>query len=854
MQNKFGRYLIMEKLLVVDGNSIINRAFYGIRPLTTSYGLHTNAIFGMINILLKHIDALHPDHCAIAFDLKSPTFRHKMYADYKAGRRAMPEELAMQFAPAKECASALGFTLISKEGYEADDILGTLASQAAGQGVEAYIVTGDRDSLQLINDTTTVLLETNKGTVTFDRTHFIDEYGVTPEQFVDVKALMGDASDNIPGVAGIGEKTALKYISKFGSLDGLYAGLDSAGFTPAMLAKLTSGHESALMSKQLATICRDVPGLPDISELADGQLDRSAARELFVRLEFAGFIKRFDLGDGQTADSAQDGEEDLSESASVHELDGASLIGLSCEKIALDFSGDSILLCDGSKVYRYNGSAAELSGFLEKHKIICHDCKNIYKKLNAYGVLWRNCFVDTMLAAYVVNSNDSSFELPRLVMEHLGQVLNDKIPAVRYIMQLEPVLIEKVSQSGQDKLLYDIEMPLAAVLCDMEQAGFHVDCSGISDYGERLSQVAHELEERIYYRAGGEFNINSPKQLGEVLFVRLGLPVDKKTKTGFSTGAEILNKLRPYHPIIEDILEYRQVTKLKSTYVDGLLKVADSDARVHTNFKQTGTATGRLSSTDPNLQNIPVRTELGRELRRFFVPKNEKYVLIDADYSQIELRLLAAISGDENMIGAFLSGADIHTSTAATVFGVPPEDVTPELRKRAKAVNFGIMYGIGEYSLSQDLGISVSQAKRYIADYLASYPAIDAYLKTTIRRAYEDGFVTTIFGRRRYIAELSSQKHQLRAFGERVAMNSPIQGSAADIIKLAMINVERRLRQSGIDAKLILQVHDELIIEANCDCADEARTILREEMEGAVSLPVPLTVDVEQGDSWFECK
>ncbi len=615
-----------------------------------------------------------------------------------------------------------------------------------------------------------------------------------------------------------------------------------------MHAKLSAGRDSAFMSRKLAKICREVPDMPAPSSLGDGQLDRPAARELFTRLEFSGFIKRFGLENGADGDSESEAE------VSFTELDGAALLELKCEKIALDMQGEDILLCDGERVYRYVGTLQDLGEFLSGHQIACHDCKNIYKKLDKIGALWRTCAVDTMLAAYVVNSGDSSFDLPRLVMEHLGKVMDERIPAVSYVMQLEPVLVEKVRGSGQEKLLYDIEMPLAAVLCDMEQIGFRIDYAGIEKYGERLSQIAHELEERIFYHAGGEFNINSPKQLGEVLFVRLGLPVDKKTKTGFSTGAEILNKLRPYHPIIEDILDYRQVTKLKSTYVDGLLKVADSTAHVHTNFKQTGTATGRLSSTDPNLQNIPVRTELGRELRRFFVPRDERYVLIDADYSQIELRLLAAISGDENMISAFLSGADIHTSTAATVFGVSPDEVTPELRKRAKAVNFGIMYGIGEYSLSQNLGISVAQAKRYIGDYLASYPAIDTYLKQTIRRAYEDGYVTTIFGRRRYITELASSKHQLRAFGERVAMNSPIQGSAADIIKIAMINVEKRLRDSGIDAKLILQVHDELIIEASRECADEARAILREEMEGAVDLPVPLTVDVEQGECWFDCK
>ncbi len=843
----------MKKLLIVDGNSIINRAFYGIRPMTTSYGLHTNAVYGIINILSKHVESVKPDACAAAFDLKAPTFRHKLYAEYKAGRHAMPEELAVQFAPARECVEALGFSLISREGYEADDVLGTLSARAAEQGIEAYIVTGDRDSLQLINDHVTVLLETNKGTVKFDRERFVAEYGVVPEQFVDVKALMGDNSDNIPGVPGIGEKTALKLISRFGSLDALYEQLDSSGLTAAMLSRLTLGHDAALMSRQLARICCDVPNMPELTTLRNGQLDRARVFELFTRMEFSGFIKRFAL---EAERPAEQGNEQCS--MNIGELDGDMLTAVTAESVALDIDGDGILLAwqdgDAARIFKYVGDADELNCFLNSHRIICHDCKKIYKKLENFGVLWRECAVDTMLAAYVVNSGDSSFELPRLVMEHLGEMISEHIPAVYYVLRLESVLIKKVCESGQEKLLYDIEMPLAAVLCGMEQAGVRIDCEGISAYGRRIEVVARELEERIYYLAGGAFNINSPKQLGEVLFDRLGLPVEKKTKTGFSTDAETLNKLRPYHPIIDDILDYRQVTKLRSTYVDGLLGVVDDSSCVHTNFKQTGTATGRLSSIDPNLQNIPIRTELGRELRRFFVTRDADHVLIDADYSQIELRLLAAISGDDNMISAFLSGADIHTSTAATVFGVEPETVTDELRKRAKAVNFGIMYGIGEYSLSQDLGISVAQAKRYIADYLASYPAIDAYLKQTIRHAYDDGYVTTLFGRRRYITELTSAKRPLRAFGERVAMNSPIQGTAADIIKIAMINVDRRLREEGLDAKLILQVHDELIIEASRECADRAQEILRVEMEGAVNLAVPLTVDIAQGDTWFECK
>ncbi len=844
----------MKKLLIVDGNSIINRAFYGIRPLSTSDGQPTNAIFGTVNILAKHIEARKPDYCAIAFDLREPTFRHEIFGDYKAGRRAMPEELAAQFDLAKECATALGFVPLSAVGYEADDILGTLARVAGEESnIKTYIVTGDRDSLQLIDSDTTVLLETNGGTVEFDDKKFIETYGVEPGQFVDIKALMGDSSDNIPGVPGIGEKTALKLISEYGSISAIYERLDSSGtdalpgVTPSLRAKLETGRESALLSRRLAEIEKNVPLDLEFDSLKMTGLNRERARELFLKLEFSAFIKRFGL------DAPVSEAERLPE---ITEIDARELAGISAEEIVFDYSGEEsahFVIYDGRMIYKYSGSPAPLGDFLEGRRVICYDCKRLYKILSGMGVHWRGCSFDVMLAAYVVNSSDSSFELPRLIIEYLGGICDENIPDAVSIMRLSVILDKAVKESGQAELMNNIELPLAGVLADMELSGFRIDLDGIREYGVQLDAVARELEERIYYLAGGEFNINSPKQLSEILFVRLGLPNSKKTKTGFSTSAEVLEKLRG-HPIIEDILDYRKVTKLKSTYVEGLLRVADQNSRVHTNFKQTGTATGRLSSTEPNLQNIPIRTELGRELRRFFVPRGHDYLLVDADYSQIELRLLASVSQDENMISAFLSGEDIHTSTAATVFGVSPSEVTPELRKRAKAVNFGIMYGIGEYSLSQDLGISVASAKHYIEGYLASFPQIDEYLKDTIKKAYESGYVTTMFGRRRYITELKAQNRNMRAFGERVAMNSPIQGTAADIIKIAMINVSRRLRESGIDARLILQVHDELLIEANRNCAEVAREILREEMERAAVLRVPLLVDVSMGETWLDCK
>lgn len=839
----------MKKLLVVDGNSIINRAFYGIRPLTTSYGQHTNAIYGMVNILLKHIESIKPDFCAVAFDLREPTFRHKMYSEYKAGRRAMPEELASQFDYAKKCCEMLGFTVVSVKGFEADDILGTYAKMAEDSGdVAAHIVTGDRDSLQLINKNTTVFLETNSGTVRFDRDKFVEVYGIEPNQFVDVKALMGDGSDNIPGVSGIGEKTAIKLVSEFGTLDRIFENYQESSLGKAVKAKLEVGRDNAYMSKDLATIVQNVPCEIDIFNLGDGIMDRESALELFEKLEFSGFIKRFAL-DTETTDSSV--EKVKIESIEIGENE---LNGITEEEIYLDYDvQNGFFILSGDKLFKYSGKIDSLINFLNEHIIVCYDCKHIYKIFAELGCNWRGCNLDVMLAAYVVNSGDSSFSMERLVMEYAGSIIDDNVPRVVYIKKISDLLRNAVANSGQNSLLYEIEMPLAAVLCDMELAGFKINKEGIESYGRTLETLARELAERIYFYAGGEFNINSPKQLGTVLFERLGLPCSKKTKSGYSTSADVLEKLKNY-PIVEDILDYRKVTKLKGTYTDGLQKVADTNNRVHTNFKQTGTATGRLSSTEPNLQNIPIRTDLGRELRRFFVPENENYVIIDADYSQIELRLLANISDDKNMIDAFLSGEDIHTSTASAVFGVHLDAVTSEHRKRAKAVNFGIMYGIGEYSLSQDLGISVAQAKRYIESYLASYPEIDAYLKDTIQQAYKDGYVTTIFGRRRYISELKAQNRNLKSFGERVAMNSPIQGSAADIIKIAMINVSRKLKECNIDARLILQVHDELLIEANKNCAAEAFEILKTEMENAVSLKVPLDVDIHIGENWFECK
>ena len=850
----------MKTLLCIDGNSILNRAFYGIRLLTAKDGTPTNALYGMINIFSKQIEEYKPDFAAVAFDLKAPTFRHKMYDAYKAGRHAMPDELRAQMPIAKEIVPMLGLHVLELEGYEADDILGTLAAMARdySEDCRALVLTGDRDSLQLIDANTNILLATNQDTLVMDRDAFFAKYGVEPEQFVDVKALMGDSSDNIPGVPGIGEKTALKLISEYGSLDGIYEQLPTAKHTPSVRAKLENGKDSAYLSQTLARICCQVPLHMTLDDLAYTGLDRTAAREMFTRLEFSGFIKRFglDKDDAPVSDApvAQESVADtpVAPDTCTDLTHVASLTDLSGDLIGFDYADGTATLTDGTHLLKYTGDLAALQAFLANKQVICYDCKTVYRALSAQGCDWHGCHFDVMLAAWVDDPGQGSYAPDRLTVAYLGEIYKPELPLALYALRMFAPLTQKLRESGQYALLMDIEMPLAAVLASMEDRGCMVDREGIARYGALLDAHVEQLEERIHFSAGGPFNINSPKQLGEVLFERLGLPAGKKTKTGYSTNAEVLEKLKKYHPIIEDILEYRQMTKLRSTYVEGLLAVADEQGRIHTTFKQTGTATGRLSSAEPNLQNIPIRTELGRELRRYFIPESSDYVLLDADYSQIELRLLAVISDDEAMKQAFIEGEDIHTATACRVFGVAPDQVTVELRKRAKAVNFGIVYGMGEFSLAEDLHISRAAAKEYIDGYMASYPGVSAYLSGVIKQAYEDGYVTTEFGRRRAIPELAAQNKNLKHFGERVAMNSPIQGTAADIIKIAMIRVDNALRKSGYDARLILQVHDELIVECHKDCRDEVLAMLKREMENAATFSVPMLVEAKWGKDWYD--
>jgi len=836
----------MKNLLVIDGNSILNRAYYGIRPLSTKDGIPTNAVYGFINIIKKHIDALDPAYIVCAFDLKAPTFRHKEYPLYKANRHPMPDDLAAQLPWAKDVARAMGIKVVELEGYEADDVIGTVCRMGDEGGVHSYALTGDRDSLQLITENTSVILVKTKEDIVYTPEKFKEDYGVTPREYIDVKALMGDSSDNIPGVKGIGEKTAFKLIADMHSLENLYDDLDSAGLGKSAREKIENGRDDAFMSRWLATIVKDAPIGATLEELKTPGADVPELEKLFLRLEFSALYKKFDFSSKKT--------EEKTVSPSVipeFEKGGAADVASMKGTVFAAVSDGSLYISDGEKYIEAEISADVISALAEK-QTVCHGLKTLCAALGTDDI---NCVFDTMLASYLLNPGSSAYPIDKTAFSYASLSVDpaDGAAVCAALVKLCPVMSEELERTGMTKLLHEIEIPLSKVLYGMEKTGMKVDGEGMTEYSAELAAERDSFKERIYALAGHEFNINSPKQLGEVLFEELGLPSRKKTKNGYSTDAETLESLKLYSPIIEDILSYRKCAKLISTYTDVLPHMLDEEGRVHTTFNQTGTATGRLSSNDPNLQNIPVRGELGKEIRRYFVAE-EGRVLIDADYSQIELRVLAEISGDENMRGAFISGTDIHTATASQVFGVPEFMVDSELRRRAKAVNFGIVYGIGAFSLSKDLGITKRQADEYIAGYLATYPKVDAYLKSTIASAKENGYTVTMFGRRRPIPELSSPKKQLQAFGERVAMNSPVQGSAADIIKIAMINVVRALRDEGLDARLIMQVHDELIVEASERDAARAAEILKREMEHTVETTVPMSVEISQGKTWLDAK
>lgn len=845
------------KLMILDGNSIVNRAFYGVRMLNAPDGTPSNAVYGFTAILQRLLEEQKPEAVCVAFDLKAPTFRHLEYDAYKAQRKPMPEELAVQIPILKELLDAMGIRRYELEGYEADDILGTAAAVCQREGWDCAIVTGDKDSLQLISAGTTVCnVKTRMGqteTINYTPALFREEYGFEPERMVDLKALMGDSSDNIPGVPGVGEKTALDLIRRYGTIDNIYAGLDSLDIKAGVRKKLREGEESARKSYWLATIARDIPIHFVPEENLWNRDYQPSLYPLMKRLGFSKFIEKWGLEpDSAPAGGAPAGMERI-------DAPDAGLLRRAIEKAervaVLPVEGlDSLEICDGERVYTaaWNSLGEEYNPLLRllfgpKTKKIGQNVKDLIGLLLKEGLPAEGFIFDTALAGYLLDATGSDYSPQRLSARWLG----GEQSGAEALYHLCGVLDGKLKELKMDELYYSIELPLCRVLADMEQAGFFVDRKALYEFGESLNGDIARLQEAIWGHAGHEFNINSPKQLGEVLFEQLMLPSGKKTKTGWSTNADVLEKLRGKHPIIEQVLEFRMLAKLKSTYADGLLKVISPDGRIHTSFQMTVTATGRLSSTEPNLQNIPVRRALGAQIRKMFVAA-PGMTLVDADYSQIELRLLAHISGDETMREAFLSGEDFHSVTASKVFNVPLSEVTPTLRSRAKAVNFGIVYGISAFSLAQDIGVWPSEAKTYMDAYMEKYHGVRDYMKNIVVQAREDGYVSTLFGRRRELPELKSSNFNMRSFGERVALNMPIQGTAADIIKLAMVNVQKRLSAEGMKSRLILQVHDELIVECPEGEADKAAEILRQEMENAVSLAVPLTVDVHAGHSWAE--
>ena len=833
------------KLMVLDGNSLVNRAFFGIKLLTTKDGRYTNAIYGFQNILLNLLAAHKPDAVAIAWDLRAPTFRHKAYDGYKATRHGMPEELAQQMPVLKELLTDLGFVQVSSEGWEADDILGTLAAACEAAGGTTLLATGDRDSLQLVDDDTTVLLATNKETISMDPAAIREKYGVEPPQLIDVKSLMGDSSDNIPGVPGIGEKTALALVAKFGTLENIYANLEDKAIKPGQRAKLSANRDKADLSYMLGTIRRDAPIETDPAAYIRQPGDPAAAAQLLATLEMHKMVDRWGLEEGGAAAPV--------DAAPLEEVDSAPLPLLVEGRLFVAQNADgSWYAVQGQDVYLPD--ADRLAALLDNDaEIWAFDAKPLYRLALEQGHIGKALHFDGKLAAYLLNPSASSYAVKSLAAEYgVAAVFHcEAAPDAGVLAALLERLAAELDASGQRKLHDEMELPLARVLADMERIGFAVDADGIRAFGDSLRGELDGILQNIYTEVGYEFNVNSPKQLGEALFDKLGLPPRKKNARGYSTDAATLESLRPYSPVIDEILKYRTYAKLLSTYVDGLLAAQAADGRVHSTFIQTETRTGRISSTEPNLQNIPIRTELGSRLRGYFVAGDGQQ-LVDADYSQIELRILAHITGDEHMQQAFLNGADIHRSTAAKIYHIPESEVTPQLRSASKAINFGIMYGKGAYSLSKDLDVSVKEADAFLKTYLDTFPKVDGYMQDCIAHAKEKGYVETLFGRRRALPELASSNFQVRASGERMARNTPIQGTAADIIKLAMVHVWQRLRDEKLQARLLLQVHDELIVEAPDSEVDTVRRILQEEMEHVVHYNVPLTTEVGTGKTWLE--
>ena len=847
------------KLMILDGNSIINRAFYGIRMLNAPDGTPTNAVYGFLSTFRRVFDLAQPQAVCVAFDVHAPTFRHEQYALYKAQRKPMPEELAVQMPLLKQTLDYMGVRRLELAGWEADDLLGTVARRCEAAGWTCDVVTGDKDSLQLITDSTHVFnVKTRMGqtdTIEYTPERFREEYGFDPIRMIDLKALMGDSSDNIPGVPGIGEKTAKDLLVRFGTVADIYRDLDALDIKPGVRKKLTEGRESAQLSFDLATIRTDAP--IDFA-LESAVWDHDYQPELydwFRRLNFTSLSEKWGLqpADGAGAPSSALPAVDVTNQDALHTLEQA-VTAAPYVAVLAPAGLDALTLCDGKACYAlswaqlgddYNAFLRLL--FSDRVRKAGHNIKDLMRALLDEGLPTDGFVFDTALAAYLLDATAGSYDLPRLAQTYLGE----ELPDVQTVWALQPVLHEKMDAQAMLPLYTDVELPLCPVLARMEQAGFLVDRKALYDFGESLTSSIEQLQQSIWALAGEPFNIQSPKQLGSVLFERLMLPAGKKTKTGWSTNAAVLDKLRGKHPIVEQILDYRTLTKLKSTYADGLLKEISADGRIHTNFQMTVTATGRLSSTEPNLQNIPVRRELGAQIRKMFVASPGK-VLVDADYSQIELRLLAHIANDETMIAAFRSGEDIHAVTASQVFGVPLAEVTPLQRSHAKAVNFGIVYGISAFSLAQDIGVFQNEAKAYMDSYFAKYHGVREYMTRVVEQAKADGYVTTLFGRRRDLPELKSSNFNLRSFGERVALNMPIQGTAADIIKAAMVRVDARMRAEHLQARLLLQVHDELIVECPTEEAETVKAILVDEMEHVVDYRVPLLVDAKIGASWAE--
>ena len=875
------------KLLTIDGNSIVNRAFYGIRPLTAGDGTPTNAIYGFLTIMQKLIADEKPDALCVTFDLPAPTFRHDRYEGYKAQRKGMPDELAVQMPILKEVLDALKIPRYELSGWEADDLLGAIAKKCEEEQCECVIVTGDKDSLQLVSETTRVKhVKSRMGqTETKDYTAaaFIEEYGFEPNKMIDLKALMGDSSDNIPGVAGVGEKTALELVRRFGGISEIYAGLNELDIKDAVRKKLEAGHESAIMSFDLATIRTDAPIGFIVSDNILRGPDNDSAFEIFKRLGFTRLTEKFSLKPpgGPSASEPSAGKPEIADIATAEERAALLETSKSAECVAIRFDSEffssaAVSIPGERKTYILRrGVTPDFDETLEELlsdevRKAGHEVKETLRACMMSGIDTGGWVFDSALAAYLIEPTDSNYSVPRISERYCGftpgasveengqmTMLADDSKSLAEEAYAVGLLIgalgDKMRGMELTKLYEDIELPLCGVLAEMERDGFLVDKDALARFGETLAAGISETEKQVYDLAGETFNINSPKQLGMILFDKLMLPPPKKTKTGYSTNIEVLDHLAGKHPIIGLIKEFRELSKLKSTYADGLIKVIGPDGRIHTHFQMTVTATGRLSSTEPNLQNIPVRKEMGGELRKMFVAGGGN-VLVDADYSQIELRLLAHIADDPVMLKAFENGEDIHTVTASQVFGVPAGEVTSVMRGRAKAVNFGIVYGISSFSLANDIGVTPKEAKDYIDSYLGKYSGVRGYMEDIVESAKRLGYVSTLFGRRRYLPELKSPNFNTRSFGERVALNMPIQGTAADIMKIAMINVSRRLRAEGSSAKLILQVHDELIAECPESEAESVGRILREEMENAASLSVPLIAEARAGKSWFDAK